>query len=360
MGLLLVLLLAAMVSAIAVAAIPWLRRPLPVPSLSGRMDPALRSAVAGVKARLWVMVGLMVCGGIGVFLVAGLSLRDHGRTVAYPLFAAAIGVALVTLWPRRRVAQEGQAREADLTARTAASTGARWALALPMITGGALAIVLIATGLTSVRDDADGSFSSFGTFDPQGGVVLSDDGTTVAGLEPSWGSTGPYPGWAFGVIYLPLIAVALGLLAWALLRNARAAAWQGRDGAQVDALARAAVARGGSLAVTLLFLLVIEGLAAACAGAWWSASWRSDVRMGDAAAAAERLDTHDPTLLVASIGALVLFVAALALGGLLLRGFAMTLRAVSRLGREDWDPAASVGAQNPCAVTGEALGPVVP
>ncbi|MFE5310480.1 hypothetical protein [Isoptericola sp. NPDC056573] len=125
-------------------------------------------------------------------------------------------------WPR----PAGEVRTAPLGRRSVRSLGGARLVAV-LATAGAVVAALVATGLT-----ADPTGRAFST-----GPVALPDGGTIAG------SSGPYPGWAYGVPMLLGLAVALGATLVALTAIVRRPPLHGVPARHDDAVRATSAAR---------------------------------------------------------------------------------------------------------------------
>jgi hypothetical protein len=205
-----------------------------------------RIAVAAVAA---VVIGVVAfpfgdnAYGLGLLLTPGL------------MTLAALAVSAAA--PRVKVAEPGTRRSGELTRRRPWSFVPRWAFALPVATGLLLLTAIVAFGVTSSPQD-DGLYRAIRV---ESGAYSS--------------TSGPYPGWYYG---LPVAALALGIAVLAFVACARiAASPRPTDESlrEIDRVMRVLTTRvvmklsAGTFVVYLGALLFAGGTSTMSAGGQW-------------------------------------------------------------------------------------------
>lgn len=158
---------------------------------------------------------------IGVWVLGGMLTNLYGLPYALAGVAGSLaGLLIINLWPRFRWPSDDLLpRVAGLVPRSALSFGRQWTFILPLATAVILVLALVLAGSYSGTDEkglhrvyAYRSLSGWGVENGQ-----------VVDVQYNMGSTGPFPGWYYG---LPLIACTVLFIAavyWTLRRTALAA-----------------------------------------------------------------------------------------------------------------------------------------
>lgn len=132
---------------------------------------------------------------------------------------ALVGLFVMNVWPRTRwPSDERMARVAEVTPRGVSSFGKQWLFVLPLGAAVALMMSLILTGIYSSTDE-NGLYRIYERRSLSGWGVENGQ---IVDLQYNMSSTGPFPGWYYGV---PLIICTLLFIAavyWSLRRTALA------------------------------------------------------------------------------------------------------------------------------------------
>lgn len=200
-------------------------------------DPTLRAV------RSALLVGL-----VAAFAAAAVTASIDGAHPGWlglplalaPGLAVIVGLAVIASTPARS-ASPGPVRSAELAPRSAWTVGSRWHYRLPALSGGALIVLLLVTGLTGGADDAG----------LQRALTVSVPGGS--------NTASPYPGWFYAG---PLLAATALLLLTAVLAMRRIAALPALDGP--SAAADHAWRQAATAAVSRLATAGLLGYLAGC------------------------------------------------------------------------------------------------
>ncbi len=166
---------------------------------------------------------LAIGGGTAVLLCLIGSWWIDGYGLPYALASgvgAIVGLLVYTLCPRPSwsPADHGPA-VADLLPRHTTSFARQWVFVLPLLCALALLVGLLLTGLYSATDE-NGLHRVFQRRSLSGWGV---EGGLVTDLQYNLSSTGPFPGWYYGVPVMICTILLIAMVYWSLHRTARAA-----------------------------------------------------------------------------------------------------------------------------------------
>lgn len=173
--------------------------------------------------RLAALVSLIV--GVAVAAMLGLigSWWPRGYGLPYALAgsaAAVLGLLTYTLYPRRSWSPGPGGRTiAELMPRVPTVFARQWVFLLPLVSAVALILGLLLTGLYSSTDEK-GLHRAFQRRSLSGWGVENGQ---VVDVQYNLSSTGPFPGWYYGIPVMVGTILLIGVVYWSLRRIAQAA-----------------------------------------------------------------------------------------------------------------------------------------
>lgn len=219
-GVLVLLVLIVVAAIVVLRAVHLVRRRAVLP---GRLLPPPCSPSSVEAAAL--LAALRRRGGAAVIAVAAVVLLCLAVQAVWPsggglpiVLAPALALLVLTgthaVWPLPdEPAPSASTRtHADITTRRAGGFGPSWGYSLPALLMAATLASVIVAGLVATPDEAGRS--------REYGYAIA--ASALPGeVGPASGTTGPFPGWYYGIPVIVVLLVSALLLGWALHRNAR-------------------------------------------------------------------------------------------------------------------------------------------
>ncbi len=169
------------------------------------------------------LVSLIIGGAVAAMLGLIGSWWPRGYGLPYALAgsaAAVFGLLTYTLYPRPAWSPGSGGRTvAELTPRVPAAFARQWVFVLPLVSAVALILGLLLTGLYSSTDEK-GLHRVFQRRSLSGWGVENGQ---VVDVQYNLSSTGPFPGWYYGIPVMIGTILLIGVVYWSLRRITRAA-----------------------------------------------------------------------------------------------------------------------------------------
>jgi hypothetical protein len=169
------------------------------------------------------LTAFLVGGAVTAFVWWVGSWWSYGYGLAYAVaggVGAVAGLTVYNLYPRAAWSSpKGERFIAELTPRRPTSFAGQWVFILPLATAIALIVMLIITGVYSSTDE-NGLHRNYQRRGLSGWGV--EDGQVVD-VQYNLGSTGPFPGWYYGVPIMISAILLIVVVYWSLRRIAAAA-----------------------------------------------------------------------------------------------------------------------------------------
>ncbi len=220
------------------------------------------TATAILRREAGAAIGALVIGlaaGAVVFGIGAWWPQAYG--LPYGLaggVGAIVGLAAFTLLPRRSWPVTGNAPVvAELSPRGPTSFARQWVFVLPAASAAALVVGLLVAGLASATDD-NGLYRMFQRRSLGGWGV--EDGRVVD-VQYVLSSSGPFPGWYYGVPVMICTVLLVATVYWSLHRIARAPRPATADLFAVDTALRALRTRFVMTASSAALAFQVAGLA---------------------------------------------------------------------------------------------------
>ena len=227
---------------------------------TGAAGRAVQRAFRG-EARAAV-AALIVGSGVAGLLIAVGGGWSQGYGLPYALagsVGAISGLATHTLLPRPSWPTAGDSPVvAELSPRGPTSFARQWVFVLPAAAACALVAGLLLAGLFSATDE-NGLHRVFQRRSLSGWSI---EGGRVVDVQYGLSSSGPFPGWYYGVPVLIATVVLVAAVYWSLFRAARAARPASQDLFAADTALRALRTRFIMAASSAALAFQIAGLAA--------------------------------------------------------------------------------------------------
>lgn len=174
-----------------------------------------------MRTRNIAAITLAVLGVVGAFLLQSAFRQTFGLfVISAPLIAALMATGVYACWqiPSEPKVQ-GQPAEtrisAGLTPRSTGMFGPAWGILVPGMLLGSLLVGLLLAGTFSGPDE-NGKYRNLPHMS-FGGATL-DENMMVTEILPTTGSSGPFPGWYYGVPLMGLLVI-VGILTLVALHN---------------------------------------------------------------------------------------------------------------------------------------------
>ena len=229
-----------------------------VPAGAAGREATQRAFRAEARAAL---VALLVGVGVAGLLIAIGAAWSRGYGLPYALagsVGAVAGLAAYTLLPRPswHVGGDGPV-VAELSPRGPTSFARQWVFALPAAAACALVAGLLLAGVFSATDEK----GLHRVFQRRSLSGWSTEGGRVVDVQYGLSSSGPFPGWYYGVPVIIGTALLVAAVYWALFRAARAARPASADLFAVDTALRGLRTRFIMAASSAALAFQIAGLA---------------------------------------------------------------------------------------------------
>ena len=177
-----------------------------------------------MRSRNLAAMGMAILGGaLALFLNQAFPKANGIHLVLLPVGAWVLVVLLLIFWPiphDLRVANENNDSRvsADLTPRSTRMFGPVWAVLAPTALLVASLAGLVISGISSSPDER-GRYREL-PFQALSGAQVDANMTVTESLAIE-GTTGPFPGWYYGVPLMTLLVIGALLTLWALNINVR-------------------------------------------------------------------------------------------------------------------------------------------
>ncbi|PQZ92998.1 hypothetical protein CQ018_11110 [Arthrobacter sp. MYb227] len=177
-----------------------------------------------MRARHLLAIGVALLGAFGMFMLQGFFPKSFGIfLLGSPLVAATLAMGIYAFW-KLPTNLKADARSADkrisagLIPRSTGMFGPAWGILVPGLFAGSLLLGLLIAGFFSGPDER-GLFRNLPLTSFSGATL--DENMVVTEISATTGSTGPFPGWYYGVPIMGLLVIVGILTLWALHTNTR-------------------------------------------------------------------------------------------------------------------------------------------
>lgn len=177
-----------------------------------------------MRVRHVFAISVALLGVIGMFVLQDMFPKSFGLfLLGSPLVAAVLAMGIYAFWklPTDLSADAGFVDErisAGLIPRSRAMFGPAWGILVPGLFAGSLMLGLTIAGFFSGPDER-GLFRNLPHTSFSGATL--DENMVVTEIIETTGSTGPFPGWYYGVPIMGLLVIVGILTLWALHTNTR-------------------------------------------------------------------------------------------------------------------------------------------
>ncbi|KSU66510.1 hypothetical protein [Arthrobacter sp. NIO-1057] len=194
-----------------------------------------------VRRRNLAAVIVAVLGGIATLVLHQVFIKSGGLTlVAAPATIWVLVVLVLICWPipyepKTESVNTGTRVSAGLIPRTTSMFGPAWGLVLPLVLFAVSILGIVVAGILSSTDDR-GLYRQI-TFQSANEAVV-DENMVVTQNIMGVSSTGPFPGWYYGLPVAILLVLGLLLTLLALNKNTRRPSLRGESLIEFDAAVR--------------------------------------------------------------------------------------------------------------------------